>query len=136
MSNLNFNQVNMAGRLTRDPEVRVTPGNLAVCRFSIAVNRRAGKGKEDVTDFFNVTVWRSLADVVGKFFKKGSAIMLSGILQTSKWKDDKGTEHYGVEIVADKVYFVDSLNGGKTEVAIDAPDEMKLESVGEDDILF
>lgn len=135
MSNLNFNQINMAGRLVRDPDVRVTPSGISMCRFSIAVNRRVAKGKEQVADFFNVTAWRQLADVVGQYFKKGSAIMISGSLQNSNWKDDKGTEHFGCEIVADKIYFVDSLTNNASEVS-DNVDGVRLEPIEDDNLPF
>lgn len=114
MANLNFNKVIIGGRLTGDPELKTTASGIYVTKFSVAVNK---PGKKDQADFFNVTAWRSTAEVVAQYFHKGSSIFLEGTLTQHMWEDGNGNKRSAVEIVADKVYFVDS----KSESGTDAP---------------
>lgn len=108
MANFNYNKIELGGRLVVDPQLRTTPNGTSVATFSIAVNRRTAAGKEQVADFFNVVAWRNTADFVSKYFKKGNSCFITGSVYNKKWKDQNGTEHYGIEIVADEVFFVDS----------------------------
>ena len=108
MANFNFNKVILGGRLTADPELKQTQSGIAVVKFSIAVNRRRSAGQQNETDFFNVTAWRQTADLVSRYFKKGSSICVVGTIQNNKWTDPQGTVHYRTDIVADEVMFVDS----------------------------
>lgn len=108
MANLNFNRVIIAGRVCAQPEVKTTPSGVSVCTINVAVNRPYSKdGAEKQADFFSVSCWRQTADLVGKYFGKGSSIMVEGTLQTRTWEKD-GQKHYATEIVADRVHFVDS----------------------------
>ena len=110
MANFNFNKVILGGRLTSDPELKTTQSGISVVSFRIAVNRRA-KGETDGTsDFFSVTAWRSTAEFISKFFRKGSSICVVGSLQTREWTDNEGRKRREIEIVADEVQFVDSRN--------------------------
>lgn len=108
MANFNFNKVMLGGRLTADPENRQTDTGISVTRFTVAVNRKQAKDKEQTTDFFNVTAWRATADFVAKFFSKGSSIFIVGTLQNRSWTDTDGNKRYATDIVADEVSFVDS----------------------------
>lgn len=118
MSNFNFNEIKIGGRLTSDPVLRTTPNGVSVASFSVAVNRR--KSNQDA-DFFNVVAWRNAAEVVSKFFKKGSAIFFSGEVHNKSWTDENNVKHYGIELTANDVYFVDSKNDGQaSDVASDA----------------
>lgn len=114
MANFNFNKVIIGGRLTTDPELKTITSGVSVTKFSVAVNK---PGKKDQADFFNVTAWRSTAEVVTQYFHKGSSICLEGTLTQRMWEDGNGNKHSAVEIIADKVYFVDS----KSESRTDAP---------------
>ena len=105
MSNFNFNKVILGGRLTADPELKSTPGGLYVTTFSVAVNRR---GKDQQTDFINVTAWRQTAEFVTRNFRKASGICIVGAIQTRSWTDPQGQKRYATEVVADEVFFVDS----------------------------
>ena len=105
MSNFNFNKVIIGGRLTADPELKSTPGGLYVTTFTVAVNRR---GKDQPTDFINVTAWRQTAEFVVRNFRKASGICIVGSIQTRSWTDPQGQKRYATEVVADEVYFVDS----------------------------
>ena len=121
MSNFNYNKITLGGRLTNDPQIRQTQNGFQVASFGMAVNRRA----QDQADFFNVTAWRTTAEFVAKYFKKGSSICVVGSVQNSKWKDDKGIDHYSVEIVADEVYFVDS-KGNSYSSSEEADEDLPL----------
>ncbi len=111
MANFNLNKVIMGGRLTADPELKQTPSGVSVCTFSIAVNRRFSSkdsAQQTQADFFNVTAWRATAELVSKYFRKGSSICVIGSLQNRTWTDQQGTKRYATDIIADEVNFVDS----------------------------
>ena len=113
MANFNFNKVILGGRLTADPELRQNPSGIAVTSFSIAVNRRYSKNaNEQQTDFFNVVAWRQNAEFISRYFRKGSAICITGSIQTGTWQDQQGQKRYTTEVVADEAMFVDSKSEG------------------------
>ena len=108
MANFNFNKVILGGRITADAELKQTPSGIAVCSFSIAVNRRVAKDAEQVADFINCQAWRSTAEFISKYFKKGSSICIVGQIQTRSWQDQQGNKRYVTEVVVDDAHFVDS----------------------------
>ena len=105
-----LNKVILMGHMTADPELKQTPNGVAVVSFSIAVNRRARSGEQPVADFFNVTAWRGTAEIVSRYFHKGSALCVTGSLQTRTWQDQNGQKRYATEVVVDDAMFVDSKN--------------------------
>lgn len=116
MANFNFNKVILGGRLTSDIELKQTPSGVSVCSFSLAVNRKAGNQQQ--TDFFDCTAWRSTAEFLSKYFKKGSSLCIVGQLQKREWTDQNGQKRYRTEIVVDEALFVDSKNESQgTEAA-------------------
>ena len=108
MANFNFNKIMLGGRLTAKPEMRQTLGGIPVCSFTMAVNRRARAGEQAVADFFNVTAWRATAELVSKYFTKGSSILVVGTLQNRSWTDQNGQKRFATDVIADEVSFVDS----------------------------
>lgn len=113
MSNLNLNKVILAGRLIADPELKQTQSGISVLSTTIAINRKyAGKvdggEKKQETDFINLVAWRQTADFISKFFKKGSAICVSGSIQSRTWSDKDGNKRYATEVIVDEAMFVDS----------------------------
>lgn len=114
MSNLNLNKVVLAGRLTSDPELKQTQSGVSVTSFSIAINRRFSSRNseqaEQQTDFINVVAWRQTAEFITKYFRKGSAICVTGSIQTRSWQDQQGQKRYATEVVIDDAMFVDSRN--------------------------
>ena len=117
MANLNFNKIILGGRLTSAPELKQTQSGVPVCSFSIAVNRRAKAGEERVADFFNVTAWRATAELVHKYFTKGSSILVVGSLQNRSWTDQNGQKRFATDVVADEVSFVDSRSESGTNAS-------------------
>ena len=115
MSSLNLNKVILCGRLTADPELKQTTTGIAVVSFSLAVNRRyQSKSTEGAqaqqTDFINVVAWRQTAEFISRYFRKGSALCITGSIQTRTWQDQQGQKRYATEVVADEAMFVDSKN--------------------------
>ena len=88
MANFNYNKITIAGRLTADPELKQTPNGVSVTSFSVAVNRRYSKpGEANSADFLPVVAWRQQAELIAKYFRKGSSICVSGSLQSRNWTD-------------------------------------------------
>ena len=102
-----LNQINIMGRLTRDPELRRTGSGVAVASFTIACDRDFGKDDKE-TDFIECVAWRQIGEFVSKYFKKGSMAVVSGRLQIRSWTDKDGNKRKTAEVVADNVYFGDS----------------------------
>lgn len=111
MANFNLNKVILGGKLTGDPELRVTPQGINVASFRIAVNRR---GAGNNTDFFNVQAWRNTAEFVTKFFRKGSSICIIGTIQNREWTDQQGQKHFATDIIADEATFVDAKSDSQS----------------------
>lgn len=114
MSSLNLNKVILCGRLTKDPELRQTQGGVPVLSFTLAINRRYSKsdaGQAQQADFISLVAWRQTAEFISRFFKKGSALCVTGSIQTRQWKDDQTqTTKYSTEVIVDEAMFVDSRN--------------------------
>ena len=102
-----LNVVVLSGRLTQDPELKTTANGISVCSFSIAVERRFKSGEERQSDFINIVTWRSSAEFVSKYFKKGQMIAIRGSIQTRRYQDKDGNNRTAFEVVADDVQFAD-----------------------------
>ncbi len=103
-----MNKVILMGRLTRDPEMRQTTSGIAVCSFSIAVNRRFAKDGQQNADFINCTAWRQQAEFICKYFHKGSMMALVGSLQSRSWDGQDGKKQYATDVVVEEVHFTGS----------------------------
>lgn len=114
MANLNLNKVILGGRLVADPELKTTQGGVSVISFAIAVNRnyRNKETGESQADFIDCTAWRQQAELISRYFRKGSSICVIGSLQKRKWQDQNGQNRYSTEVVVDEVNFVDSKSEG------------------------
>ena len=104
-----MNKVLLAGRLTRDPEMRALASGKHVTQFSVATTEYAGNGKER-GEFHNIVTWDRLAEVCGRYLGKGQQVSIEGRIQTRTWDDDKGLRHWKTEIVATTV---EMLSGRK-----------------------
>ena len=116
-----LNHITIMGRMTRDPELRRTGSGVPVTSFTLAVDRDFAdkQSGEKETDFIDFVCWRSTAEFVEKYFKKGSMVVASGRLQIRNWTDKDGNKRRSAEVHADNVYFGDSkksdgYNGGFT----------------------
>lgn len=104
---MNLNKVFLIGRLTQDPQVKVTPNGKVVCVFGIATNTfakdpRTGEVKKN-TEFHNIVLWQRLAEIASQYLKKGSLVFIEGRLRTRNWQDSNGNLHSKTEIVAEKI---------------------------------
>jgi single-strand DNA-binding protein len=103
-----INRVILVGRLTKDPELKYTPNGVAVCNFTLAVNRTfTNQQGEREADFVNVVVWRRPAENAANFLKKGSLAGVDGRLQTRSYEGQNG-KVYVTEVVADSVQFLET----------------------------
>lgn len=104
-----MNNVSLIGRLTADPELKYTQNNVAITRFSIAVDRAYTKaGEERQADFINITAWDKKAEFICKYFQKGRRIALNGSIRTGSYTDKDGNKRYTFDVWADNVEFCDS----------------------------
>lgn len=109
-----INQVILMGNLTRDPELRTTPNGQSVCSFSLAVNRswqgQDGQTQEAV-DYFDVTAWGKLGELVNQYLSKGRKCLVQGRLSQRSWEQE-GQKRSKVEVVASDVTFLDGGGQG------------------------
>ena len=107
-----MNRVILMGRLTRDPEVRYSQGanNMAIARFSIAVDRRFKREGEADADFFNCTAFGKQAELVEKYLHKGVKILLEGRIQNDNYTNKDGQQVYSVRVMVDNLEFAESKN--------------------------
>lgn len=100
-----MNKVILAGRLTKDPEVKYTQNGTVYARFTLAVNRRFAK--EPTADFLPIITWGKVAEVCGNNLVKGSQVLIEGRIQINSYDKD-GEKRYVTEIIADNVEFLGS----------------------------
>lgn len=107
-----MNKVFLIGNLTRDPEMRSTQSGVAVCNFTIAVNRRFRNPQtgQQETDFLNVVAWRQLAELCSKYLAKGRKVAVTGSIQTRQYEAKDGSKRTAWDIVADEVEFLAPRN--------------------------
>lgn len=106
-----INNVVLIGRLTRDPELRYTPSNVAVATFNLAVNRNfKGTNGEREADFINCIMWRKQAENFANWVKKGALVGITGRIQTRSYDNQQGQRVYVTEVVADNFQMLESRN--------------------------
>jgi single-strand DNA-binding protein len=109
-----LNKVMLIGNLTRDPNLRYTPNNTAVCSFGLATNRSWSNDDgslEERTDFHNIVSWAKLAEICNQILQKGDKVYLEGRIQTRDWKTDDGQDRRITEIVLDSMIKLSSPRG-------------------------
>jgi single-strand DNA-binding protein len=138
-----YNRVVLIGNLTREPELRYTPNNTAVCDFGLAVNRNyqdsSGEWQED-TAFVDITVWGRQAENASQYLDKGNRVFLEGRLTFDSWENDAGENRSKLSVTAERLSFLDSVpEDAEPGGDADSPDEI-LDDVDvdetEDDIPF
>lgn len=109
-----MNSVILIGRLTRDPELRYTPNsNTAIAHFTLAVDRPPQQGQQDrQADFIRITVFGRQAETCSRYLNKGRQIAVHGRIQTGSYRNKDGQTVYTTDVVADRVEFLGSGNGG------------------------
>lgn len=135
-----MNKVILMGRLTRDPEIRISQGEntLTIAKFSIAVDRKYQKNGEKETDFFNCVAFGKLADFVDRYLKQGTKILLTGRVENNNYTNKEGQKVYSVNIMADEIEFAESKNSQDrpTPKAADADGFMNIPDAIDEELPF
>ena len=110
---IDINHVVLVGRLTRDAELKYTAGGQAVCKFSLAVNRRRKNGEQwvDEPSFFDIVLWGRQGESLNQYLIKGKLIGVDGELRQDRWEQD-GQNRSKVEIIANNVQLLGGNPGG------------------------
>lgn len=111
-----INKVILMGRLTADPELKQTQSGIAVCRFTVAIDRgyKSNETGEKQADFINVVAWRQTAEFVSKYFSKGKMIIIEGELQNNNFESN-GVKHYSFIVKANNVTFGESKSAANSQ---------------------
>lgn len=126
-----LNKIIIMGRLTRDPEMRHTQNGTAVASLTLACDRDfKPKNGEKETDFIDVVVWGKTAEFAANYFNKGRMAIVEGRLQVRGWQDKDGNKRKSTEVVADRMYFGDSKQEDKKQLA-PADDFCEIEDDGD-----
>lgn len=115
-----LNKVILIGRLGRDPETRYMPNGEAVCNFSVATSEKytdKNGQRQEATEWHNVTMYRKLAEIAGKYLTKGSQVYLEGKIQSRKYTDKNGAERTAYDIIANEL----KMLGGNSQAAQEQP---------------
>ena len=136
-----MNKIVLVGRLTKDPEVRSTSAGFTTANFTVAVNRRfKHKDGQYDADFLPCVAFRSTAEFIGKYFKKGSLIGVEGSVQTRSYDAQDGTKRYVTEVNVENAEFVGGKNEGSSSSQPsssefeDMPAEAPIDAMPEYDI--
>lgn len=131
---MSLNRVVLIGRLTKDPELRFTPDGTPVTTLRLAVSRPSSKEGQPEADFFNVVVWRKLAELCSEYLGKGRLIAVEGRLRRREWKTAEGQPRSDVEVVATNIQFLDRKGESpelkevvEEEKATPAPEELDID---------
>ena len=116
MAASNMNVVVITGNLTRDPELRSTPGGTSICKLRVAVNSRRKDGQTgewvDKPNYFDVTVWGAQGENCANYLSKGRPVAIEGRLDWREWEaKEGGGKRQSVEIIANSVQFLGSRDG-------------------------
>lgn len=121
-----MNKVILMGRMARDPEVRYTQSNepLAVANFAVAVDRPFSSNRDasqPSVDFINCVCFGKRGENIGKFFRKGNRIALTGRIQVRDWQDQSGQKRYATEVIVDDFEFCESKSAASASAEPSAP---------------
>lgn len=138
-----FNKVVLVGNLTRDPEVKYTPGGAAVCELGLAVSRqwfdKSSNQKKEETTFVDCTAWGRTAEIAGEYLAKGRPVLIEGRLHMESWDDKQtGQKRSKLKVVVETLQLLGSNTGGGQRQAAPAtePQADAGPPVGGDEIPF
>jgi len=130
-----LNKVILIGRLVRDPETRYMPNGEAVCNFSVATSeswKDSNGQKQEKTEWHNVTMYRKLAEIAGKYLTKGSQVYLEGKIQSRKYQGKDGIERTAYEIIANEM----KMLGGNAQTPAPKQQPAQAQDDISDDVPF
>lgn len=138
-----MNKCIIIGNLTSDPELRQTQSGKSVVKFTIAVNNgKDAEGKDRPADFITCQAWEKRGETIGKYFKKGSPICVTGALKTDKYtdKNHEDVTHYSSYILVNEFEFIGKKSDGGQQTAQATPAQnttaTSAETANESDIPF
>jgi single-strand DNA-binding protein len=103
---MDLNKAMLIGRLTKDPELRTTQNGANVVNFSLVTNKKIKDIEK--TEYHNLVAWNKLADIIGKYCRKGSKVYVEGELNTRHWQDQNGKTKYMTEILVHDLIMLDN----------------------------
>ena len=110
-----INKVILVGTVGKDPEMKYMPSGDAIANISVATNEswkdKSSGEKKEITEWHRVVFFRQLADIVGKYMRKGQQVYIEGSLKTRSWEKD-GQKHYATEIIASDMQMLGGRQGG------------------------
>lgn len=110
---MSLNQVVLIGRLTKDPELRYTPSGVAVTQFTLAIDRPfTNQGGEKEADFIPIVVWKTVAENVANYVKKGHQVAVTGRIQVRSYENNEGRRVYVTEVIGQNVQFLTTQSNG------------------------
>lgn len=130
-----LNKVILIGRLGRDPETRFMANGEAVCNFSVATSEKytdKNGQRQEATEWHNVTMYRKLAEIAGKYLTKGSQVYLEGKIQSRKYTDKNGVERTAYDIIANEL----KMLGGNAQTPAQKPQPAQAQDDISDDVPF
>ncbi len=106
-----INSVVLIGRVTRDAELKYTNAGTAICKFSIASNKKRKSGNDYIEEvsYFDITIWGKFAESISQYLNKGQQVCINGELRQNRWEQD-GKARSKVEIVASNLQLIGSKN--------------------------
>lgn len=113
-----INEVLLLGYVGKDPEVKAIPSGAKVANFSIATTESwvdNNNQKQERTEWHNIVAWRGVAEIIEKYVRKGSRLLLKGKIQTRSWDDQNGQKRYMTEIVLSDLTLLGDKNGGQAQ---------------------
>ncbi len=123
-----LNRIVLIGRLTKQPELRITPSGVSVTTITVAVDRRPTQGGQRDTDFIDVVLFGRLAEVTCKYMDKGRLVAVEGRLQSRNWETKDGQKRKSWEVIADSIEFLGGRPRNQGEPSNDAAAEEYTES--------
>lgn len=122
-----MNNVNIAGRLVRNAELKITTSGLSIANFTVAVSRY-NKGKEETTDFINCVAFGNTAELVAERVEKGGRVLVQGSIKTGSYENKEGKKVYTTDVIANRVQIIDWA-GEKKEIGFDEMTPTDNESI-------
>ena len=118
-----MNSVNLIGRLTKDPETRHTQSGMAVCRFTLAVDRGLSKDKkadaernnQPTADFIPIIAFGKTAELITNYIAKGQQLGVTGRIQTSSYDNQDGNRVFRTDVIADRIHFIANAGNNKKQ---------------------
>ena len=130
---VSLNKIILAGRLTKDPELRYTNTGIPVTNISIAINEKVKKDEAwvDETLFVDrITIWRRQAEIAAEYLKKGRLVFIEGRLRKNQWETESGEKRSSMEVVATRVQFLSPKQGDFKE------EQSDIEPMNDENIPF